>query len=128
LRDIVDVNNESPRTGCAGRFLPFDLAPWRTVLVYDAGWRHGALIDPVHDALREEDCAAAGRNEQPSAAIFDRHSARSAVPVYETRQDARKETMDRMRHKLVCAMGLAHGGSSNAPSNGGPDEAPFRGM
>ena len=106
LRDIVDAINYQTRTGCAWRYLPHDLPPWSTVHAYYAEWRHSGLLDRVHDALRTKVRVAAGRDEQPSAAIIDSQTAKSAGAVHETGYDAGKKTKGRKRHILVDTLGL----------------------
>jgi transposase len=59
------------RTGCAWRYLPSEYPPWRTVYGYFAAWRADGTLDRVHDALRDQVRAAAGRSPAPSAAIID---------------------------------------------------------
>jgi hypothetical protein len=61
----------------------------------------------------------AGRNERPSAAIFGCQTAQSAGATYETGHDAGEEAMAHKRYKRMDALGLVHGGSSNAPSDDG---------
>lgn len=106
LRDIVDAINYQTRTGCPWRFLPHDLPPWSTVHTYYADWRHSGILDRLHEAIRKEVRVAAGRNEQPSAAIIDSQTAKSAGAVHETGYDAGKKTKGRKRHILVDTLGL----------------------
>ncbi len=84
LRDIVDAINYQTHTVCACRFLPHDLPPWSRAHQYDAEWRHCRLLDHVPDALRTKVRAAAGRNEQLSAAIIDSQTAKMAGTVHDT--------------------------------------------
>src|SRR5258708_312834 len=59
------------RSGCAWRMLPHDLPPWKTTYQYFRLWRREGTWENIHTALRESVREQAGRQKQPSAAIFD---------------------------------------------------------
>ena len=69
LRQIVEAILYLDRTGCAWRYLPSDFPPWGTVYGYFAAWRDDGTLARLHDALRAQVRAAAGRNPEPTAAI-----------------------------------------------------------
>ena len=69
------------RTRCAWRYLPADFPPWRTVYGYFAAWRDDGTLTRLHDVLRAQVRAAAGRDPQPTAAVIDSQSARAANTV-----------------------------------------------
>lgn len=77
LREIVNAIRYELRTGCAWRLLPHDLPKWQTVywwfrrLLADGTWQ------AMHDQLREDLRAAAGRHDTPSAAIVDSQSVKT---------------------------------------------------
>jgi transposase len=59
------------RTGAQWRMMPHDLPPWAAVYQQSQRWiRAGVFEQIVHD-LREILRLAAGRHEQPTAAILD---------------------------------------------------------
>jgi putative transposase len=61
--------------GCGGwRYLPHDLPPWGTVPYYYRQWRIDGTWRQIHDTLRDQVRAAAGRERSPSAAMVDSQS------------------------------------------------------
>jgi putative transposase len=96
------------RTGCAWRYLPSEYPPWRTVYGYFARWRADGTLDRVHDALRAQVRAAAGRSSAPSAAVIDSQSVRAADTVARTSRgwDNAKKVNGRKRHIAVDVTGL----------------------
>jgi transposase len=77
LREVFNGLRYIVRTGMQWRFMPNDLPPWYTVYQQTQRWvKAGVFEDLVHDLrmlLRE----LAGRNPQPSAAIFDARTMQS---------------------------------------------------
>jgi transposase len=77
LREVFNGLRYIVRTGSQWRFMPNDLPPWYTVYQQTQRWvKAGVFEDMVHDLrmlLRE----IAGRNPQPSAAIFDARTMQS---------------------------------------------------
>src|SRR5271166_812219 len=81
LRRIIEANLFLDRAGCAWRYLPSDFPPWPTVYGYFAAWRDDGTLARLHDALRAQARAAAGRDAEPTAAIIDSQSVRAADTV-----------------------------------------------
>ena len=77
LREIVNALFYQLRTGCAWDHLPHDLPPKGTVYDYFRLWTENGTFQRVHDALRDQVRAQAGRHVQPSAAIVDTQTAKS---------------------------------------------------
>jgi transposase len=96
------------RTGCAWRYLPGDFPPWKTVYGYFAAWRDDGTLTRLHDALRAQVRAAAGRNAEPTAAVIDSQSIRAAdtVPRASRGWDNAKKVNGRKRHIAVDTSGL----------------------
>jgi len=65
-------------SGCAWRQVPHDLAPWDVAYRWFRVWSADGTWDRVHDRLRDRLRARDGRSVQPSAAVLDSQSARSA--------------------------------------------------
>jgi transposase len=80
-RVIVNAILYVNRTGCAWRYLPKDFPPWRTVYGYFARWRDDGTLQLLHDGLRDQARAAAGRGPRPTAAVIDSQSVRAADTV-----------------------------------------------
>jgi transposase len=81
LRRIVEAILYLDRAGCAWRYLPDSFPPWPTVYGYFAAWRDDGTLARLHDALRGQVRAAAGRDAEPTAAVIDSQSVRAADTV-----------------------------------------------
>jgi putative transposase len=108
LRRITEAILYVDRAGCPWRYLPRDFPPWRTVYGYFAAWRDDGTLARLHDGLRAQVRAAAGRDPQPTAAIIDSQSVRAAdtVPGATRGWDAAKKVNGRKRHIAVDTAGL----------------------
>lgn len=77
LREIYNALRWIVRAGAPWRLLPTNFPPWQAVHQQTQRWiEAGCFEDMVHD-LRELLRLAAGRNPQPSAAIFDSQTLQS---------------------------------------------------
>ena len=65
------------RSGSSWRMLPHDLPPWRIVYHYVRQWRQDGTWQVMHDLLRGDVRAAAGKRRQPSAGIIDSQSVKT---------------------------------------------------
>ncbi|HET9897808.1 MAG TPA: IS5 family transposase [Streptosporangiaceae bacterium] len=108
LRTIIEAILYLDRAGCAWRYLPDSFPPWRTVYGYFAAWRDDGTLAALHDALRAQVRAAAGRDREPTAAIIDSQSVRAAdtVPRASRGWDNAKKVNGRKRHIAVDSLGL----------------------
>ena len=78
LRDVFNGLRWIVRTGAQWRWLPHDLPPWPVVYQQTQRWlRAGVFESLVHD-LRAVLRLAQGRNETPSAVIFDARTLQSS--------------------------------------------------
>lgn len=66
------------KTGCQWRMLPKEFPPWKTVYGYLRRWRLDGTWDVAMQALRETARQKAGRKAEPSVAIIDSRSVKSA--------------------------------------------------
>ena len=96
------------RTGIAWEYLPHDFPPFKTVYDYYAKWEADGTTEAIHDALRRRVRKAAGRSEEPTAAILDAQSIRTSGNVPESSQgiDAGKKIKGRKRHIATDTLGL----------------------
>src|SRR5580704_19788544 len=108
LQVIIDAILYVDRAGCPWRYLPGSFPPWPTVYGYFAAWRDDGTLARLHDALRAQVRAAAGRDAEPTAAIIDSQSVRAAdtVPRSTRGWDNAKKVNGRKRHIAVDATGL----------------------
>src|SRR6201997_307436 len=107
-RAIIDAILYVDRAGCPWRYLPDSFPPWPTVYGYFAAWRDDGTLARLHDALRAQVRAAAGRAPEPTAAVIDSQSVRAAdtVPKATRGWDNAKKVNGRKRHIAVDAMRL----------------------
>lgn len=94
------------RAGCAWRLLPKEFGPWETVYGCFRRWRQQGLWEVLQHTLRICVRKAAGRRDQPTAAILDSQTVRSSDHAGERGYDAGKKTKGRKRHILVDTLGL----------------------
>src|SRR5260221_2576236 len=78
LREVFNGLRWIIRTGAQWRMLPNDLPPWYTVNQRCACWLKAGVFEAMVHDLRCVLRLAQGRNEQPSAAIFDSRTLQSS--------------------------------------------------
>lgn len=78
LREIVNGLMYVLSTGCQWRALPKDLPPRSTVYDYFDLWSYDGTLDRMHHALYVKCREQAGREANPTAAIIDSQSVKSA--------------------------------------------------
>jgi transposase len=104
VESILYVN----RTGCSWRQLPHDFPPWDTVYGYFQRWNDEGTTDRIHDALRDAERDAVGRDPMASAGVLDAQSIKGADTVGRDSRgyDAGKKVNGRKRHVVVDTLGL----------------------
>lgn len=78
LREVFNGLRWIVRTGAQWRMMPHDLPPWATVYQQTQRWLKVGVFEAIVNDLRAVLRLAAGRNEQPSAAIFDSRTLQSS--------------------------------------------------
>jgi putative transposase len=109
LRQIIDAVLYLVKGGIPWRLLPHDFPPWQTVYDVFRKWTLRNLWAALNDALRTLVRKAEGRDSQPTAAILDSQSVKSAGHGGEVGYDAAKRIKGRKRHLLVDTLGLVLG-------------------
>lgn len=66
------------KTGRQWRFFPKEFPPWQTVYDLLRHWRLGGTWDPAMKTLRKNARSKIGKNAQPSVAIIDSRSVKTA--------------------------------------------------
>ena len=78
VREVVNGMLYVLSTGCQWRAIPKDLPPRSTVHGYFDLWTWDGTLDRMHFTLYQKCREEAGREVQPSAAIIDSQSVKSA--------------------------------------------------
>lgn len=78
LREVFNGLRWLVRAGAAWRMMPNDLPPWYTVYQQTQRWLEAEVFEAMVHDLRVLLRVAAGRTEQPSAAIFDGRTLQSS--------------------------------------------------
>lgn len=78
MREVVNGLMYVLGTGCQWRAIPKDLPPRSTVNHYFCRWQHDGTLDQMHHALYVLCREQAGRDANPTAAIIDSQSVKSA--------------------------------------------------
>ncbi len=78
LRDVFNGLRWIVRAGAPWRMLPNDLPPWEAVYQQTQRWLNAGVFEAMVNDLRGLLRVAAGRREQPSAAIFDSRTLQSS--------------------------------------------------
>jgi putative transposase len=93
-RELVNGILYVLRTGCSWRQMPHDLPNGKTVYHYFRRWKLAGIWEPALRRLRQETRTQMGRDPEPSAAIIDSQSIKTApVPGIERGYDAGKKNL-----------------------------------
>ena len=77
-REVVNTILYVLTTGCQWRMIPKDLVPKSTVHDYYVDWLGSGILTKIHHALYAQARELAGRAAQPTLAIVDSQSVKSA--------------------------------------------------
>jgi len=123
LRRILDAVLYLVKGGIPWRLLPHDFPPWQTVYHVFRKWTLNHQWAVFNDALRTLVRQTHGKASQPTAAILDSQSVKSAGHGGEVGYDAAKRIKGRKRHLLVDTLGLVLGVDvtpASTPERDGP--------
>lgn len=108
LREIVNAILYVNRTGVQWDLLPHDFPPGKTVFDYYTKWRKDGTDQQIHDLLRGMVRRAAGKEAEPTAAMVDSQSAKSAfsADAGTVGIDGNKKVRGRKRNIVTDTLGL----------------------
>ncbi|MFP4134112.1 MAG: IS5 family transposase [Halothece sp.] len=93
--------------GVSWRALPGDFSPWQTVYTYFRNWRRDGTWLEIHHRLHEWTRVEKERHKNPSEAIIDSQSVKTAAMVHhQVGYDAGKQMKGRKRFLAVDTLGL----------------------
>jgi transposase len=78
LRLVVNGIFYRLRTGCQWRMLPKEYGKWEKVSAYWYRWSKSGLWEKINTVLREKLREKEGRKKEPTAAIIDSQSVKTA--------------------------------------------------
>src|SRR5438445_8585190 len=106
LREVFNGLRWIVRTGAQWRMMPHDLPPWAAVYQQTQRWLKAGVFEAIVADLRAVLRLAQGRNEEPSAAIFDSRTLQS-TPESGTRAgyDGAKRRRGSKVHMAVDTLG-----------------------
>ncbi len=78
MRRVVNGIFYRLRTGCQWRMLPKEYGSWEAIYGYWYRWSRNGLWERINTQLREALRVKAGRKAQPSAAVIDSQSVKTA--------------------------------------------------
>jgi len=78
LREVFNGLRYIVRSGATWRMMPNDLPPWEMVYQQTQRWLRAGVFEAIVHDVRALLRVAAGRSEQPSAAIFDSRTLQSS--------------------------------------------------
>jgi transposase len=106
LRDIFDAARWLVRSGAPWRHLPADFPPWQAVYQQTRRWLAAGCFEAIVHDLRAILRFAAGRDPEPTAAVFDSRTVRS-TPESGRRAgyDGHKRTKGSKVHAAVDTLG-----------------------
>ena len=106
IREVVNAIFYLNKTGCQWEMLPHEFPDYRHVNYYYLEWTRSGVWDEVLKRVRETARVAAGKRPEPTAAVLDSQSAKTASHGEECGFDAGKNVKGRKRHIAVDTLGL----------------------
>lgn len=106
LQEIVNAILYLVHTGCQWRELPHDFPPWSSVYYYFRKYKKNQFWYLTHMAIHRDLREKVGKNPEPSAAMIDTQSVKTAQMAATRGFDGNKKVKGRKRHIVVDTMGF----------------------
>ena len=108
LREIWNALLYLNRTGCPWKYLPHDFPRYQTVNSYYNAWRDEGILEQLNAGLTRLARTRQGRSAEPTAAVIDTQSVKTAGTVRAKDQgtDAAKKIVGRKRGIVTDTLGL----------------------
>ncbi|MBE7513642.1 MAG: IS5 family transposase [Anaerolineales bacterium] len=107
LREVFNGLRYVVRGGISWRMVPNDLPPWYAIYQQTQRWLNAGVFESLVHDLRLLLCLTTGRNEQPTATIFDSRTLQSSVESGERAgYDGAKRRKGSKMHMAVDTLGL----------------------
>ena len=108
LREIWNALLYLNRTGCPWKYLPHDFPHYQTVNSYYNAWRDEGILEQLSAGLTRLARTRQGRSAEPTAAVIDTQSVKTAGTVRAKDQgtDAAKKIVGRKRGIVTDTLGL----------------------
>ena len=107
LRSIIDGLLYLIKTSCPWRYLPPCFPPWQAIYYHFRRFNSTGVFNKALSELRKQVRNKEGKSEQPSAAVIDSQSVRTAAGIHQNKGwDGAKKLVGRKRHLVTDTMGL----------------------
>lgn len=107
LRAIINALLYIVKTGCPWRYLPASFPPWQAVYYHFRRLSSTGLLSRLKWKLRILVRRMMDKNIQPSAAVIDSQSVRTAAGINQSKGwDGAKKLVGRKRHLVTDTLGL----------------------
>jgi len=120
LREVLNAIFYVLTSGCAWSALPHDFPPEGTVRDYFHQWRRSGLLQRIHDTIRDQVRAAAGKEAQPSAGCIDSQTVKATRTSGQRGYDAGKKNQRGQAAYLGGHPRVAAGGRGSRGEHPGP--------
>ena len=108
LREVWNAIVYVNRSGCQWSLLPHDFPNFNTVLTYYYAWRNEGILKQLNAELVAFERVRQGRDPEPTAAVMDTQSIKTAVtvPARDQGADPGKKIVGRKRGLITDVLGL----------------------